>query len=175
MKRDQLEQELLALSAEELRMLLLDLYENQEMVRQDLALRFQSEGAKEDIISTYKSRISPCFRVDDYHLDKAVVETKKGLRFSDPEVKLEIGLFFVEEAVDFSNAFGYMGEDFYDEVLDIFAVVIDSLIAKPKLLPAVTNRLDKLLAVTVDLPYDIDLEFETIYNELGYLEEDFDY
>lgn len=93
---------------------------------------------------------------------KAIADYKKICRF--PENLIDIMLFYVEQGVKFTNAYGDINEAFYSSMESMFAKTVE-LICKQDLKDSFQLRCEKILGDTYDIGWGFYDKLSEIYND----------
>jgi hypothetical protein len=125
--------------------------------------------ANEEIIAKYKKIIeNEFFPTRGYGnaklsvAKKAIADYKKICQF--PENLIDIMLFYVEQGVKFTNAYGDINEAFYNSMENMFDKAVE-LICKEDLKDSFDERCQKIVGDTCDIGWGFYDTLSEIYND----------
>lgn len=169
-------------SKETLIELLMDSYKAIPTMKEYLTIKYGSQDNIEQLFESYKSKINEVFfprnmrgqlKLGD--AKKAVTDFKKVC--SEEKFVLDLMLYYVEMAIEFTNTYGSINDSFYNGVASMYYSVANSINKheKPEIYSSLKKRLKAVVDNTSGIGWGLHEELGGIYFEIKWIDfEDID-
>lgn len=177
LKVSELKEHLNQLDKKQLIQLIAELHKTDEKAQQFFMMQFNREDATLDLLEKTKKSVDQNYSMGprgQLHLDfpKIKKEIKEFEKLSnDLEKTTDLQLYFVESGTEFTLTYGDIDERFYNDLLNMFAKVIDTCEVDEKIFEHFENRLSKVVTRSENIGWSYGIAMEQLYSSLSHLHE----
>ncbi|RHW43511.1 hypothetical protein D1B31_02305 [Neobacillus notoginsengisoli] len=176
-KVSELKKELKEYDQKELIQLITELFKTSKDVQSILSVKFLGDKATEELYSQAKKSIENEFFPDRGEPKLRLANAKKTIsnfgKLTGHELKtLDLMLFYVEQGVKFTNAYGNMYDSFYNSLAMMYDKVTSKCGMEEEYYNHFAERLENVLENTVDMDWGFYEELAESYYNTGYPNED---
>lgn len=161
----------------ELIQLVVDLYKNNKEVQTYLSVRFIGEGSVNELFTEAKKKIENEFFPERGHGKLRLNVAKKAIsdfkKLANDELKtIDLMLYYVEQGVEFTNAYGDIDANFYSSMETMYEKVTDICAREEEYHKIFADRLKKIVEDTYGIGWGFHDQLSYLYYEMGYEEEE---
>ncbi|MGE8205433.1 DUF6155 family protein [Heyndrickxia sp. NPDC080065] len=157
--------------------LIADLYKSSKEVQTYLSIRFLGEEAIIELFNQTKKTIENEFFPDRGHGKLRLNQAKNAISHFNKLTKDELRttdlmLYYVEQGVEFTNAFGDIDESFYNSMEKMYEKVTIMCDKEEKYYHAFADRLEQVVIDTDGIGWGFHDQLSYLYSQMDHVNED---